>query len=71
MHSDQVIQRIEFQCIIKDNYVYQIEQAHHFVSFRKRVIFNKQAKSVVLKKVQGLVFLTNSHWRMLARWGFF
>lgn len=39
----------------------------NFVPFQKDVIFNKQAQSVILKEIQGLDFLTNSHWGLLAR----
>ncbi|WP_273760632.1 EVE domain-containing protein [Bartonella sp. ML70XJBT.G] len=71
MGTGQILQTIEFQCIFKDNHIYQVEQMPHFTPFRKDVIFHKQARSVVLKEIQGLEFLTNSHWGMLARQVFF
>ncbi|WP_409361541.1 EVE domain-containing protein [Bartonella heixiaziensis] len=71
MRSGKVLQTIEFQCIFKDNHVYQVEQALQFAPFRKNVIFNKQAQPIVLKEIQGLKFLTNPQWGMLARRGFF
>ncbi|WP_156851634.1 EVE domain-containing protein [Bartonella refiksaydamii] len=69
--TGQVIQTIEFQCIFKDDHIYQVKQAPNFVPFRKDVIFNKQAQSVILKEIQGLEFLTNPHWGMLAQRDFF
>ncbi|WP_246786285.1 EVE domain-containing protein [Bartonella taylorii] len=60
--TGQVLQTIEFQCIFKDDHIYQMEQAPNFVPFRKDVIFNKQAQSIILKEIQGLDFLTNPHW---------
>ncbi|GAA5105741.1 EVE domain-containing protein [Bartonella jaculi] len=71
MRAGKVLQTIEFQCIFKDNHIYQVEQAPQFTPFRKDVVFNKQAQPVVLKEIQGLEFLTNPHWGMLARQGFF
>ncbi|WP_208435019.1 EVE domain-containing protein [Bartonella phoceensis] len=29
----QVLQTLEFQCIFKDNHIYQVEQAPHFLPF--------------------------------------
>ncbi|WP_245257365.1 hypothetical protein [Bartonella vinsonii] len=49
----------------------QVEQTPDFIPFRKDAVFNKQAKPVVLKEVQGLEFLSNPRWGMLARRGFF
>ncbi|WP_208434342.1 EVE domain-containing protein [Bartonella taylorii] len=69
--TGQVLQTIEFQCIFKDNYIYQVEKAPDFIPFRKDVIFNKQAQSVILKEIQDLDFLTNSHWGILVRRIFF
>ncbi|WP_144755530.1 EVE domain-containing protein [Bartonella saheliensis] len=71
MGTGQILRTIEFQCIFKDNHIYQVEQMPHFSPFRKDVIFHKQAQSVVLKKIQGLEFLTNHHWGILARRVFF
>ncbi|WP_317992819.1 EVE domain-containing protein [Bartonella gliris] len=71
IRSGKVLQTIEFQCIFKDNHIYQVEQDPNFMPFRKDVIFNEQARPVVLKAVQGLELLTNPHWGMLARRGFF
>ncbi|WP_375703463.1 EVE domain-containing protein [Bartonella sp. AD13SXNS] len=71
MGTGQILQTIEFQCIFKDNHIYQVEQAPQFTPFRKDVIFNKQAQPVVLKEIQELEFLTNPHWGLLARQVFF
>ncbi|UTO28675.1 EVE domain-containing protein [Bartonella harrusi] len=69
--TGQILQTIEFQCVFKDNHIYQVEQAPHFVPFRKDVIFNKQSQHIVLKEIKGLEFLKNPHWEILARRGFF
>ncbi|UNE54621.1 EVE domain-containing protein [Bartonella machadoae] len=71
MGTGQILQTIEFQCVFKDNHIYQVEQAPHFIPFRKDVIFNKQAQPVVLKEIEGLKLLKKPHWGMLARRGFF
>ncbi|VEJ44873.1 Uncharacterised protein [Bartonella vinsonii] len=71
MGTGKILQTIEFQCVFKDNHIYQVEQVPDFKPFRKDAVFNKQAKPVVLKEVQSLEFLSNPHWGMLARRGFF
>ncbi|GAA4666725.1 EVE domain-containing protein [Bartonella pachyuromydis] len=71
MGTGKILQTIEFQCMFKDNHIYQVEQTPGFKPFRKDVTFNKQGKPVVLKSIKGLTLFTNPHWGMLARRGFF
>ncbi|EJF98912.1 hypothetical protein MEI_00079 [Bartonella vinsonii subsp. arupensis Pm136co] len=71
MGTGKILQTIEFQCVFKDNNIYQVEQTPNFTPFRKDVLLNKQAKPVVLKEIQGLEFLSNPRWGMLAKRGFF
>lgn len=69
--SGEALRTVEYQCIIDNDKVYQVEQFPGFSPFRKNVSFNKIFQPVVLKDILGLEFTANSHWGMLARRGFF
>ncbi|ECU9164114.1 TPA: EVE domain-containing protein [Salmonella enterica] len=71
MGGGDVLKTVEFHCVFNNDDVYQVEQFPGFTPHRKDVVFNRHARPVVLKEVEGLVFTADSHWGMLARRGFF